>query len=214
MCIQKQIVWIGAVKDKLRDNPFLAPEAFDNEVARNDYLNEFRVQLDEESTELFNRHSNIAQKEIQRASTRLKKEKKSKKSSSSSDSYDLTQKKKKRLFGWFRKSKNKQKVEKSKELEEKSNNLLVAYDMSDNEGDDNDHIAPLSASNSQNGLTQTPSITKRDSYLLYRQRSPHGDRQKLNETANKVNELHETQNQNQRTIFHMKHTLFHIQMLN
>ena len=45
--IQKQILWIGNVKDKLKDNPFLAEQAFESMEAQEAYLEEFKLQLDE-----------------------------------------------------------------------------------------------------------------------------------------------------------------------
>ena len=150
----------------MKDNPFLAQQAFDNEVARNDYLNEFRAQLDEESQELFNQHSELAQQEQERASIRLKKEKK-RKASNVDNGNKSEKKKKKRLFGWFRKSKNKEKdketKQKKKELEEKSNNLLASYE-SDSAGE-NDQIGPLPMIANKSGGS---------SPLTYRQRSKPG----------------------------------------
>jgi len=134
--LEKQIIWVSDVADKLKENPFLCEAAFEDGKTRDFYLAEFKSQLDEESVALFDRHCELAQQEMQRASMRLKNERKSRKSSaaSSSDiassaasssghedtaaaaaaaesaSPQLQLPQPKRLFGWFSfKNKNKSK---------------------------------------------------------------------------------------------------------
>eukprot|EP01084_Bolivina_argentea_P210999 358985_1 len=112
--LEKQIVWVGDVKDKLKDNPFLSQQAFDSMRARDAYLYEFKAQLDEESMELLNQHSALAKQEQARARSN------SKRAVDTDTQSTKKKKKKKRLFGWFRKSKKNNNEEQKRKDEEKS----------------------------------------------------------------------------------------------
>ena len=119
-------MWIGNVKDKLKDNPFLAEQAFESMQAQEAYLEEFKLQLDEEYDYLKEQHAEVLKQEQRKASVLLRQQKKLSVSVSHSHRpAPPKKKKKKRLFGWFRRNK------KSKEPkeEEKVDNLLASPSM-------------------------------------------------------------------------------------